>query len=132
VHGETQAGTPACAAAILAVIDELERIDVVDSVRTLAADLAGIADSMRADGLITRVTGTGCFLGLHLRTHDGEALSGREVLDVVSAIADHGVQVQPGPSGIGLIPAYGFDAADLLEMDAGVRAGLAQTGSVWR
>lgn len=132
VHGETQAGTPACAAAILAVVDELERIDVIKTVRSLAADLAGIAESMRADGLFTRVTGKGCLLGLHLRTDDGERLSGRAVLDVVSAVADHGVQVQPGPSGIGLIPAYGFDAADLLEVDAGVRAGLAQARSVWR
>ena len=131
VHGETQAGTPACAAAILAVIDELERIDVIEAVRALAQDLAGVVDSMRADGLFTRVTGKGCFLGLDLRTDDGGALSGRQVLQAVAAIADHGVLVQPGPSGIGLIPAYGFDAADLLEMDAGVRAGLAQARSAW-
>ncbi|MFB4352806.1 daptide-type RiPP biosynthesis aminotransferase [Microbacterium sp. LS_15] len=126
VHGETQAGTPACAAAVEAVIDELERIDVIGTVNALAAELGRVAEALRADGSVDAVRGRGCFLGLSLRTAHGEELSGAEVLDVVAAIAAHGVRVQPGPSSIGLIPAYGFRAADLAEMEAGVRAGLAQ------
>ncbi|WP_144874143.1 daptide-type RiPP biosynthesis aminotransferase [Microbacterium sp. 1.5R] len=126
VHGETQAGTPVCAAAIVAVLDELERIDVLSTVNALAVELRARADSLQADGLVAGVSGRGCFLGLDLRASDGEALTGAEVLDVVSAIADNGVRVQPGPSGIALIPAYGFTTDDLAEMEAGVRAGLAQ------
>lgn len=124
VHGETQAGTPVCAAAILAVIDELRRIDAVPTVRALAVEVARLTDGWRADGLVAEVTGRGCFVGLGLRHEDGSRLSGPEVLRTVSAIAGEGVLVQPGPSAIGLIPAYGFKASELREVDRAVRAGL--------
>lgn len=127
VHGETQAGTPACAAAIVAVIDELHRIDSESMVRALATELSGLADRWESDGLVSTVTGSGCFVGLGLRDQDGGALSGSEVLRAVSAIASHGVLVHPGPSCIELIPAYGFSGDELRELDSAVRAGLAQT-----
>lgn len=127
VHGETQAGTPACAAAIVAVIEELHRIDIESVTTSLADDLSQLTTQLVSDGLVDRVTGRGCFLGLELHDLDGNPLSGPEVLRVVSAIADKGVVVQPGPSCIELIPAYGFTAAELIEMDTAVRAGLLQT-----
>ncbi|KJQ54162.1 Adenosylmethionine-8-amino-7-oxononanoate aminotransferase [Microbacterium sp. SA39] len=130
VHGETQAGTPACAAAIVAVIDELRRIDVESTTQALATELRDLATSLKSEGLIAEVTGRGCFLGLVLRDRDEGSLSGPDVLRVVSAIADNGVLVQPGPSSIELIPAYGFTADELLEMDTAVRAGLAQAEAV--
>ena len=34
--------------------------------------------------------------------------------------------VQPGPSAIELMPAYGFSTTELLEIDSAVRAGIAQ------
>ena len=126
VHGETQAGTPACGAAIVAVIDELRRMDVESTTQALAVDLRRLATSLASDGLVTEVTGRGCFLGLGLRHQDESPLSGPEVLDVVSAIATHGVLVQPGPSAIELIPAYGFTSDELRDVDGAVRAGLAQ------
>lgn len=126
VHGETQAGTPACAAAIVAVIDELRRIDVERTTRVLAADLLRLATSWKSNGLVSAITGRGCFLGLGLRDRNERPLSAPDVLRVVSAIAENGVLVQPGPSSIGLIPAYGFTASDLREVDSAVRAGLAQ------
>lgn len=126
VHGETQAGTPACAAAILAVIEELHRIEVESTTRTLASDLSRLATSLKSDGVVTEVTGSGCFVGLQLRHHDESPLSGPDVLRVVAAIADNGVLVQPGPSCIELIPAYGFSQGELLETDTAVRAGVAQ------
>lgn len=127
LHGETQAGTPACAAAILAVIRELRRIDVEATTQALAAQLLHLANSWMADGIVTGVTGRGCFLGLGLRGEDGMPLSGARVLQVVSAVADDGVLVQPGPSAIELIPPYRFSAAELLEVDRAVRVGLART-----
>lgn len=126
VHGETQAGTPPCAAAILAVIEELHRIDVISTVRALASELWGLASALRSDGAVAEVTGRGCFVGLGLRHADGNRLSGGEVLHVVSAIARHGVLVQPGPSAIQLIPAYGLTPAELRMVDAAVRAGLSE------
>ncbi|MFJ4999736.1 daptide-type RiPP biosynthesis aminotransferase [Microbacterium sp. NPDC088619] len=126
VHGETQAGTPACAAAVVAVIEELHRIDVESTTRALATDLWRLASRLKSDGVVAEVTGRGCFVGLALRNLDASRLSGAEVLRVVAAIAENGVLVQPGPSAIQLIPAYGFDASELLEMDSAVRAGVAQ------
>ena len=41
-------------------------------------------------------------------------------------IRDRGVLVQPGPSAIELMPAYGFSTTELLEIDSAVRAGIAQ------
>lgn len=125
VHGETQAGTPACAAAIVAVIEELHRIDVEPTTQALATNLLRLAASWKSDGVVTDVTGRGCFLGLGLRNQDESALSAAEVTGVVSAIAANGVLVQPGPSCIELIPAYGFDHRELLEVDTAVRAGVA-------
>ncbi len=126
VHGETQAGTPVCAAAIIAVIAELHRIDVEATTTALAAELSSLTTRLTADGLVAAVTGTGCFIGLALRDrHDG-LLSGAEVLRIVADIADNGVLVQPGPSAIELIPAYGFDSGELLEVESAVRAGVAQ------
>ncbi|MFK0240575.1 daptide-type RiPP biosynthesis aminotransferase [Microbacterium sp. NPDC090281] len=130
VHGETQAGTPACAAAILAVIEELHRVDVEPTAQALGTDLLGLATGLRADDVVTEVTGSGCFLGLGLRNEDESPLSGPDILRVVSAIAQHGVLVQPGPSSIELIPAYGFTSDELFEVDAAVRAGLAQARDV--
>ncbi|MEX0160925.1 MULTISPECIES: daptide-type RiPP biosynthesis aminotransferase [unclassified Microbacterium] len=126
VHGETQAGTPACAAAIVAVIEELRRIDVESTTRALAADLWHLAARLKSDGVVAEVTGRGCFVGLTLRNQDASQLTGAEVLRVVAAIAEHGVLVQPGPSAIELMPAYGFSTTELLEIDSAVRAGVAQ------
>lgn len=126
VHGETQAGTPACAAAVIAVIAELRRIDVESTTGALATALLRLATGLQEDGLVSEVTGRGCFLGLGLRDHDGLPISGEKVRDVVLAIADQGVLVQPGPSCIALIPAYRFSADELRETDAAVRAGLAR------
>lgn len=127
VHGETQAGTPASAAAVLAVIEELQRIDTASTVRALAHGLAALASKLRADGLVSAVTGRGCFVGLGLQDGGGGAVGAAAVMRLVAAIASHGVLVQPGPSAIQLIPAYGFGADELLAVDAAVRAGLAQT-----
>ncbi len=126
VHGETQAGTPVCAAAITAVLEELRRIDVEATTQALSAEVLRVATSLKSDGLIAEITGRGCFVGMGLRHHDERPLSSSEVLRVVSAIADHGVLVQPGPSSIELIPAYGFTSNELRAVDAAVRSGLAR------
>ena len=126
VHGETQAGTPACAAAVLAVIDGRRRIDVEATAQALATALHRLTRSWQDDGIVTDATGSGCFVGLGLRRPDDSPLSGTEVLEVVSAISDSGVVVHPGPSSFQLIPGYGFSPAELAETDRAVRAGLAR------
>lgn len=130
IHGETQAGTPGCSAAIVAVIEELHRIDVESVTMSLADELSQLTTRLVSDGIVTGVTGRGCFLGLELCDQDGNPLSGPEVLRVVSAVAANGVLVQPGPSSIELIPAYGFTPGELVEMDTAVRAGVAQSREI--
>jgi hypothetical protein len=115
-----------CAAAVTAVLEELRRIDVETTTKALGAELFRLATALKSDGLITEVTGRGCFVGMGLRHHDERRLSSSEVLRVVSAIADHGVLVQPGPSSIELIPAYGFTSEELRTVDTAVRSGLAR------
>lgn len=124
VHGETQAGTPACAAAILAVLSELRAIDVESTTRALGGQLRSIAEALKADGWIADITGKGCFLGLGLRHEDGIEYTGSDVLAVASAIAEEGVIVQPGPSSIELIPAYGYSSDELLELESALRSGM--------
>ena len=107
------------------MIEELRRIDVEAVTRALAIEVRDLAARLTADGAVTEITGSGCFVGLGLQNADGTGLSGPQVLEVVSAIARCGVLVQPGPSSIELIPAYGFDASELRETESAVRAGLA-------
>lgn len=124
VHGETQAGTPASAAAIVAVIGELHRIDVRSASRSLGAELSRLVARLQSEGLVAEATGRGCFVGLGLRDGHGDPLPGSEVLRIVSAIAEQGVLVQPGPSCIELIPAFGFGAEELATVESAVRAGI--------
>jgi adenosylmethionine-8-amino-7-oxononanoate aminotransferase len=128
VHGETQAGTPASAAAILAVIDELTRIDVEATVRRLGEDLRRRADALVSNGVASGVRGRGCFLALTVPGRADPTPTPVEVSDMVAAIAENGVVVHPGPDGIQLVPAYDFAPAELLELDIAVRTGLAR----WR
>jgi len=124
VHGETQAGTPVCAAAILAVISELRAMDVESTTRALGEELLRIAEALKAEGRISGITGKGCFLGLKLRHEDGTEYTGFDVLRVVSAIANEGVIVQPGPSSVELIPAYGYSSDELIELESALRTAL--------
>lgn len=130
VHGETQAGTPACAAAVVAVIEELHRMGMERVTSALGRRLSDMAAGWAAEGLIAAVTGRGCFVGLGLRTARGDLLTAAEVATVVSAIASSGVIVQPGPSAIQLIPAYGFGESELRTVDAAVRVGLRHVAEV--
>ncbi len=126
VHGETQAGSPAVAVAVLAVLAEFDRIDAAATTRRLAKKLQSLADGLVSAGLVDGVTGRGCFLGLALRHAGGEPLSADEVRGLVAAIAEEGVVVQPGPSGIGLIPAYGYRDAELVQLDLALRTALGE------
>ena len=127
-HGETQAGTPACAAAILAVVHEIARIDVESVVRRLGAALRDLTDGLVDDGLADGVRGRGCFLALTVPGRSSPRPQPAEVADLVDAIARAGAIVHPGVDGIQLIPAYGYDAAELIELETAVRTGIAR----WR
>lgn len=123
VHAETQAGTPASCAAILATAAEFERLDAL----RLAQDLGDALDTTIARiGVHPGVVGTrgaGCFRSL-LLARDGRALDGAEVAQVVAATRRAGAIVQPGPSCIQLVPAYVYERRDLDELETAVLHGL--------
>lgn len=122
VHAETQAGTPVASAAILAVIAELRRIRVLAAVASLGARLSGLADGLVVDGYADGRTGIGCFVGLRV-SEGGGAVPGTRIAELVTAIADAGAIVHPGPSAIQLVPAYTYDDDDLAVLDDAIRRG---------
>ena len=115
-HGETQAGGPQSAAAILATIGEFERLDVTtESFRvakrldTFIADYVVLSPRVSADG-------RGCFRALRLLGPSGEALDGGQIAEVVREAQCAGVLVQPGPSCIQLVPNLLMSDTDLDEL----------------
>jgi adenosylmethionine-8-amino-7-oxononanoate aminotransferase len=126
VHGETQAGTPAVAAAILAVADAFQRPDALAAATRVGAGARAVADALVRDGLAVEVRGRGAFLAVALADADGAGLSAERIPDAVAAIAAAGAIVHPGVDGIQLIPGYGYDAAAFAELDAAIRAGWAR------
>ncbi|MFF7812415.1 daptide-type RiPP biosynthesis aminotransferase [Streptomyces sp. NPDC007945] len=124
-HGETQAGTPATCAAILATIDEMRRLDAVAAGRRLSALLDTGLDRLVAERPdVTEATGVGCFRALRLSGPDGLPLPQTEVPAVVAAIRAAGAIVHPGPHGIQLFPALTYTPDELTELLDRIRAGL--------
>jgi adenosylmethionine-8-amino-7-oxononanoate aminotransferase len=130
-HGETQAGTPAVAAAILAVAEEFRRGEVLSAAQRVGADVRDMANELVHDGLATEIRGSGAFLAVALAGPDGERLTAGRVPEAVAAIAAAGAIVHPGVDGIQLIPAYGYADADVAELDTAIRAGWARMAEGW-
>lgn len=124
VHGETQAGTPAVSAAILAAVDEFRRPEILAAATRVGVRARALADALVRDGLAVEVRGRGAFLAAALAGSDGARFSPERIPDAVAAIAAAGAIVHPGVDGIQLIPGYGYDDAAFAELDAAIRAGL--------
>nr|WP_246036218.1 daptide-type RiPP biosynthesis aminotransferase [Sinomonas susongensis] len=124
VHGETQAGTPATCAAILATIAEMKRLDH----RRLTAQVSsGLEDLMaRLEGVagIAGASGRGGMRGIKLETVGGVPLSPHAVLAVVRHIHRAGAIVHPGPARIQLLPALVYTEENFHELHAAIMAGL--------
>ncbi|MFD4633544.1 daptide-type RiPP biosynthesis aminotransferase [Streptomyces sp. NPDC058284] len=128
LHGETQAGTAVTAAAVLATLDEFERLDAVHRGREVGRALADALTAWRkADPAVLDTRGAGCFRALRLRDPlDGRVpLAQRHVPGLVREIRRAGAQVHAGPHGIQLIPALTYSAAEVTELVTATRAGVA-------
>jgi adenosylmethionine-8-amino-7-oxononanoate aminotransferase len=124
-HGETQAGTPASCAAIVATLDQFAKLDALASGRRNAELLAsGLAAIAKGTDLVSEITGAGCFRGLQLRRPGGSRLWPRQVDQVIDAIRQRGALVHPGPSAVQLVPALTYTEAEVDELLAAVEAGL--------
>ncbi|MET7337417.1 daptide-type RiPP biosynthesis aminotransferase [Nonomuraea sp. NPDC005650] len=125
-HAETQAGTPVTCAAILATIAEARRLDAVALGRRLSDLLDEELARLAAEHpMVAGTSGAGCFRAIRLRAPGGAELPQAEVPAVVAAVRRAGAIVHPGVNGVQLVPALTYTAADLRELLACLRAGLA-------
>jgi adenosylmethionine-8-amino-7-oxononanoate aminotransferase len=133
VHGETQAGTPASCAAIVATLAEMRRLEALETGRRNGALLAAGLESIRAgNDLVKEITGTGCFLGVHLRAGSGAPFWATHITRIVDAIRARGVLVHPGPSSVQIVPPLTMTPAEIDEVVTAVGAGLGDFAAMRR
>ncbi|PPG67577.1 aspartate aminotransferase family protein [Rathayibacter rathayi] len=113
VHGETQAGTPASCAAILATADLYESLDVDARFRELTGVLDGTVARLLTHDRVTATHGAGAFRAVTVDIAGSDGNSGVGTMELVERIRKRGVIVHPGPSAIQLTPAAVSTAADL-------------------
>ena len=123
VHAETQAGTPASCAAILAASSEFDRMDALRLSQKLGAALDGTIARIVAHPHVIGTGGIGCFRSVVL-ARDGRLFDGGEIAGVVAAVRKAGAIVQPGPGCIQVIPAYLYGRAELDELETAILHGI--------
>ncbi|WP_029261018.1 MULTISPECIES: daptide-type RiPP biosynthesis aminotransferase [unclassified Microbacterium] len=123
VHAETQAGTPASCAAILAAASEFDRMDALRLSQKLGAALDGTIARIVAHPHVIGTGGIGCFRSVVL-ARDGRLFDGGEIAGVVAAVRKAGAIVQPGPGCIQVIPAYLYGRAELDELETAILHGI--------
>lgn len=114
-HGETQAGTPASCAAIMAMISEMERLDACTAAQKLSLQLDGLLDDLATHPTVVEHRGAGCFRSVQLT---GPAY------DFAAAARRRGVLVQPHTDFFLVVPALTYTAADFEELGAALRGAL--------
>lgn len=119
VHAETQAGTPPSCAAIIATIEEMDRVDAVARAQALSRWLDGELRRLVAEHpTVTSASGVGCFRAVTLAT------SPEQTAAVVAKIRRAGAIVHPGPRGFQLVPSLTYSHDDLELLFRAVREGL--------
>ncbi|WP_237682608.1 daptide-type RiPP biosynthesis aminotransferase [Microbacterium sp. B19(2022)] len=123
VHAETQAGTPASCAAVLAAASEFDRMDALRLSQELGAALDGTIARIAAHPNVVDTGGIGCFRSVVL-ARDGRPFGGGEIAGVVAAVRKAGAIVQPGPGCIQVIPAYLYGRTELDELETAILHGI--------
>jgi adenosylmethionine-8-amino-7-oxononanoate aminotransferase len=125
IHGETQAGTPPTAAAIIATMEVAREFDFAgrpDDVARLLDE--GLKKLVANSDVALSLSGVGCFRGVTVHSSAGPHLTGPEVAALVAHTRAAGALVQPGPGGVQLVPALSYGRDDVEELLACLEAGL--------
>ncbi|RSM63048.1 aspartate aminotransferase family protein [Amycolatopsis sp. WAC 01376] len=109
VHGETQAGSPSSCAAVLAMVEEMARLEAVELAARNSARLGKLLDRLTAHPMVTGHRGRGCFRAVELTGRSAE---------VMAVARRSGLIVQPGPDCVQLVPALTYTEADFEELEA--------------
>lgn len=124
-HAETQAGTAVTCAAVVATLDEFDRLDAVAAARTLSTHLDTELQALLAErDDVVATAGAGCFRAIRVEDCPGRTLGAAGVAGLVAAIRARGAIVHPGPGGIQLVPALTYTDVELGELMGCVRRGL--------
>lgn len=124
-HAETQAGTAASCAAIVATLARFDDLSALEHGERAAAVLGDELDRLiRDDDSVASRRGAGCFQSITVTDHSGAPLGADGVVELVTAARDSGVIVHPGPHGIQFVPALLSTPDDIRELVGGVRAAL--------
>ncbi|MCU1516074.1 MAG: Aminotransferase [Pseudarthrobacter sp.] len=112
-HGETQAGSPQSCAAIVATLDEIERLDIATSAARVGGKLADFVAGL--ENLSPRVKGfgSGSFRAVQLFDEDGELIGTEKVFELVGECRRRGAIVQPSPGALQFVPALNYPDAEL-------------------
>lgn len=127
-HAETQAGTPATCAAILATIAEMERLDALRNGVAVAARLDGILADLAKIPIVASGGGAGCFRSVRL-SRDGQPLTDAMVTGIVERVRQAGVVVSAGPSCLQLTPALVYSDEDVEELATVLREVLVEVAA---
>ena len=111
VHGETQAGTPASCAAILAAIDLYEALDLDARFQEVSARLDAVVERLLRHPRVSDASGTGALRAVTVAPMS--AARPLDVIDLVERVRRRGVIVHPAPSGIQFIPPAVSTPADV-------------------
>jgi adenosylmethionine-8-amino-7-oxononanoate aminotransferase len=112
-HGETQAGSPQSCAAIIATLEEIERLNVEESAARVGQRLADFVAGLERLSPRVRGFGRGCFRAVQLFDDDGELIGTDQVMDLVGECRRRGAIVQPSPGALQFVPALTYPDAEL-------------------
>jgi adenosylmethionine-8-amino-7-oxononanoate aminotransferase len=112
-HGETQAGSPQSCAAIVATLDEIERLDIATSAARVGRRLAAFVSGLESLSPRVKGFGRGSFRAVQLFDEAGELIGTDKVFELVSECRRRGAVVQPSPGALQFVPALNYPDAEL-------------------
>lgn len=112
-HGETQAGSPQSCAAIVATLDEIERLGIEASAARVGEKLADFVSSLESLSPRVKGFGRGAFRAVQLFDESGELIGTDKVFELVGECRRRGALVQPSPGALQFVPALNYSDAEL-------------------